>query len=163
MKQWIGAAALVLLAAGPAQAEVYKCEVGGKTVFQGMPCEGEGGAFKPSGTVSTMNSTEVEAPAATSNWLEERAERQRQEAKQLRAHQNEQDRIQQAFENGNVTKGMTQSQVQELWGPPWESLVEIDESGRRCVTWYWGGPIRAERPEATFCGGIVTKMRAYGG
>ncbi|WP_111382307.1 hypothetical protein [Halomonas sp. SL1] len=39
MTRWIGLALLALVL--PVEAQVYKCEVGGSTVYQGHPCEGE--------------------------------------------------------------------------------------------------------------------------
>lgn len=39
-------ALLTLLITAPAYAELYKCKVNGKTIYQGTACKGEGGEFK---------------------------------------------------------------------------------------------------------------------
>ena len=57
MKRWIGAVALAVLLVGQAQADVYKCEVDGKTTYQGTPCSAEGSGVVPLRGVSGLGSS----------------------------------------------------------------------------------------------------------
>lgn len=151
---------LLLALASPATAEVYRCEESGRTVYQSRPCGG--GEVAP--IEERVSSVEMSNPLGEGyqERIQQRMEEQREANDRYREQANNQARIDQAEREGRVTRGMTPEQVRAIWGAPWESLVSYDENDNRCVTWYYGGAARSERPEATFCDGAVTTFRAYG-
>lgn len=90
----------VAAASTSAQAQVYKCKEGGKTVFSDIPCLKDG--------------EQVQVAPASGHWNAENAARSQRESSDIKAKVRRID----AIRDGKVYVGMSRDDVIESWGPP---------------------------------------------
>lgn len=117
-------AVLLLFASFGAQAEVYRCERSGKTVYSDKPC-GDG---TPAQAVRAPNRMDAPPPAQRklAKQYDERIERDRKArdkadaawVREYDAQQKRRTEVRSAIEQRKAVRGMTESEVRMALGPP---------------------------------------------
>ena len=155
--------AVALLALATPALAVNKCEIDGKTVYQGSPCPAEAKvAPMDSGTMSGMGRP---LDPAVKLQMQQRLERQKQEAaahrraaNQRAAERQEQERLErQARRTGIVAEGMSERDATLRYGRPDRTNV-TQSGGRTCKFLYWDDPYR----RVMVCDGEVRSSYAGG-
>lgn len=164
LMKWIRWSVLVLgLIAGPAMAEVYKCETASGTVFQGTPCAGGAEALSLKRGVSVVNSPEYNNRLSVSTQL--RIEREKRQAAQHGAAANqayeqrqlEKQQARIARQTGIVAEGMSERDAIRQYGRP-DSTNVSQSGGRSCKHLRWRDPYRT----VMVCDGEVRRSYAQG-
>ena len=153
----VGVAGLAL-AAGPALAEIYRCQVDGLTVFSDRPCEGGTPLALPPPTVIPRGD---EAAAREYDQRIEAGRRVRDaaDAKWLDGHQArqaQQERSRSARIAGTVVQGMLPGDVRALLGSPDE--VRGSDTGEQWLYRSGNGVTRT----ITFRDGAVARVSETG-
>ena len=125
---------LVTLLPLTASAEIYRCKIEGRSVFQDRPCEGV-----KSEKIQVYTTPSAKQKAEAQQAIERRdAERKRQE------------RFTKLMENQTLAFGMTKDQATQAWGQPCE--VREEENNREVWVYCQTEPVHL----VTFDNGVIS-------
>ena len=160
------------LAALAAQADIYRCEQDGRTVYTDHPCAGEridpelatrAGAGDPAAQASRDRHESAAKIETTRRWQHEDAAADAQQRKadaEWLANYAKEKQIEDAFQRREVVAGMTQDQVRLILGTPDRIGKESSDRGQDEL---WEYPDRGTgRATASFRNGKLLKYRSYG-
>lgn len=143
---------LVLLVAGAAPAEVFRCERDGRVTFTDTPC-----AAGAQPLAIAAPSTIASSPGADlAGDYDERLSRERRarvdaDTRWLERHaaaRADEQRIRSALAENRVVAGMTTAQVRQVWGEPDDVQVQIDQNASR-ERWVYRGDRGSARGRRT--------------
>ncbi|MGH8504554.1 MAG: DUF4124 domain-containing protein [Stenotrophobium sp.] len=134
-----GIGVLILLAAGAAHAEVYRCQKDGVTAFSDKPCAKDAEAYRPVNPLQVIPHDTVPDTALKPDDKLER-ERKARDAEYARsnheyeASKHEAAQVRAGLAQGRVTVGMTAAQVRDLMGEPLTTRRQ-KRKGRETEVW----------------------------
>ncbi len=159
-------------AALAAQADIYRCEQNGRTVYTDRPCAGEridpelatrAGAGDPAAQASRSRHEAAAKTETTRRWQQEDAAADAQQRKadaEWLAHYAKEKQIEDAFQRREVVAGMTRDQVRLILGTPDRVGKEASAQGQ---DEHWEYPDRGTgAATAIFRDGKLLKYRSYG-
>lgn len=147
-----------------AQADIYRCEQNGHTVYTDHPCSGEQIGSELASRAGRANAANAAAQGkGAQQWEQESASAQSQQRKadsEWLEHHAQEKRIEDAYRRREVVAGMTQDQIRLILGTPDRIGKYADAQGQDDV---WEYPDRgAGRSTVIFRDGLVLKYRNTG-
>jgi len=115
----IAVAGQLFVVSAAAGAEIYKCDAGGRVVYQAVPCPGDGRAVKiwPSPSTAGRTTLPNDSGQRYRNYLQREYTRI-----------TELERLDDLAQSRQVAVGMTQEQVIKAWGSPTSVNTDINRA-----------------------------------
>ncbi|MGH8541105.1 MAG: DUF4124 domain-containing protein [Stenotrophobium sp.] len=152
------AALALLLLAQAAQAELYRCQQGGTTVFSDKPCAKDAQPYQPEHPIQVV--PHIQAPDLAKKYDEDvqRGKKDRDQAdskwnKDYQTRKEQEQRLKQAHAKRKVVAGMTAREVRSLLGEPVNTNRSESAKG---VKESWTYMDNGARLTVSFKDGVVT-------